>query len=229
MGTKLLIVDDEPFTVDMLETFLQINGYETVGALNGESGLLMAKVEKPELVILDLMLPDIEGYEVCQRIRAYPPTATVPVLVLSARAEPDSKARALAVGADAYMVKPVQFPALLSELTRLIEAKRPAPVVDIQDVDIQIEADSPAPVSPPAAPVLTTPAPNGNGAVHPAPTAPIVTPPANATTPSQPPASNDPKGDTKPLGSSGDKPTPPPDKDDTSKDDTKPKRPDNKP
>src|SRR5258707_8260466 len=107
MATKLLIVDDEPFTVDMLETFLQLNGFETVGAFNGEDGLVLIQVERPEIVILDLMLPDIEGYEVCQRLRSQPQSASLPVLVLSARAESASKEKAMAAGADAYMVKPV--------------------------------------------------------------------------------------------------------------------------
>ena len=79
--TKLLIVDDEPFTVDMLQTFLEINGFQAVGAFNGEDGLVLIKVEEPEIVILDLMLPDIEGYEVCQRIRGYPDTKNLPVLI----------------------------------------------------------------------------------------------------------------------------------------------------
>src|SRR5258708_5392243 len=123
MAIKLLIVDDEPFTVDMLQTFLEINGYETVGAFSGEDGLVMVKTERPHLLILDLMLPDIEGYEVCQRIRAYPPTASLPVLVVSAKAEATSKERAFAAGADGYLVKPIQFPQLLTELNRLL-AKR---------------------------------------------------------------------------------------------------------
>jgi DNA-binding response OmpR family regulator len=130
--TKLLIVDDEPFTVDMLQTFLQFNGYETIGALNGEDGLVMVKVEQPEIVILDLMLPDIEGYEVCSRIRSHPPTTNVPVLILSARADAASKERATASGADGYLVKPVQFPELLAELKRLLELKRPAPLSPAQ-------------------------------------------------------------------------------------------------
>jgi DNA-binding response OmpR family regulator len=119
--TKLLIVDDEPFTVDMLQTFLEINGFQAVGAFNGEDGLVLIKVEEPEIVILDLMLPDIEGYEVCQRIRGYPDTKNLPVLILSARADPASKERALAAGADGYLVKPVKFPELLTELNRLVE------------------------------------------------------------------------------------------------------------
>lgn len=121
--TKLLIVDDEPLTVDMLQTFLQLNGYEAVGVYNGEDGLVMVQVEQPEVLILDLMLPDIEGYEVCRRIRTQPEFeafARMPVLVLSARVEESSKQRAREVGADAYLTKPIKFAELLAELNRLI-------------------------------------------------------------------------------------------------------------
>ena len=82
---KVLIVDDEPFTVEMLETFLQLQGYETVGALNGENGIIFAQIESPDILILDLMMPDIQGFEVCRRLRTMPLTAALPVLVLSAR------------------------------------------------------------------------------------------------------------------------------------------------
>jgi DNA-binding response OmpR family regulator len=133
--TKLLIVDDEPFTVDMLATFLQINGYETVSALCGEDGLTMVQVEQPQIVILDLMLPDIPGFEVCERIRSYPPSMNVPVLILSARNDAGAKERARTAGANGYLVKPVQFPELLSELRRLLTEKRdvPMPVADPDD------------------------------------------------------------------------------------------------
>jgi DNA-binding response OmpR family regulator len=125
--TKLLIVDDEPLTVDMLQTFLQINGYETIGVYNGQDGLVMVQVEQPELLILDLMLPDIEGYEICQRIRTEPEYASfanIPVLILSARVEETSRKRAIEVGADAFLTKPVKFPELLAELNRLMAESR---------------------------------------------------------------------------------------------------------
>jgi DNA-binding response OmpR family regulator len=130
--TKLLIVDDEPYTVDMLQTFLQINGYETVGALNGEDGLVLVRVEQPDIVILDLMLPDIEGFEVCERIRSYPPTTNLPVLIISARNDAAAKERARAAGANGYLVKPVQFAELLSELNRLLSLKRDIPTVSAE-------------------------------------------------------------------------------------------------
>src|SRR5579862_9662228 len=126
MVTKLLIVDDEEFTVDMLQTFLQMNGFETIGALNGEDGLTLWQVEKPEIIILDLMLPDIEGYEVCRRIRKEMDSAVLPVLVLSARIEAASKEKAVSAGANAYLTKPVQFPVLLAELNRLVATKSQA-------------------------------------------------------------------------------------------------------
>jgi DNA-binding response OmpR family regulator len=143
--TKLLIVDDEPFTVDMLQTFLEINGFQAVGAFNGEDGLVLIKVEEPEIVILDLMLPDIEGYEVCQRIRGYPATAKLPVLILSARADAASKERAMAAGADGYLVKPVKFPELLTELNRLVERIKEAKEIPVPTVQ-------PLPLSTPPVP-----------------------------------------------------------------------------
>ena len=135
---KLLIVDDEPALVEMLHTFLRLNDFETVAAFNGRDGLVLVDVERPDLLILDLMLPDIEGYEVCQRIRKYPDGAKLPVLILSARADPLSKERAMAAGANAYLVKPVRFADLLTVLKRLLAAqpdmaKPPQPTPEAPD------------------------------------------------------------------------------------------------
>jgi DNA-binding response OmpR family regulator len=171
--TKLLIVDDEPFTVDMLSTFLQINGYEAVGALNGEDGLVLVKVEQPELVILDLMLPDIEGYEVCERIRAYPASAGLPVLIMSARADANSKERAVAAGANGYLVKPVKFPELLSELTRLLTLTREAAAR-------ALDVPKPAADSPASTPASTSDNPVKQDSIGGTPDAPK--PPASTTT-----------------------------------------------
>ncbi len=136
--TKLLIVDDEPALVEMLNVFLRLNDFETVSALNGKDGLVLADVEHPDLLILDLMLPDIEGYEVCRRIRTYPDGAKMPVVILSARADALSKERAMAAGANAYLVKPVRFADLLAALKRLLAgqsemAKPPEPAPQAPD------------------------------------------------------------------------------------------------
>jgi DNA-binding response OmpR family regulator len=124
---KVLIIDDEPFTVEMLQTFLQINGYEAIGALTGQDGIILTQVESPDIVLLDLMLPDIDGYDVCRRLRSLPITARLPVLILSARAAPADKDKGFAVGANGYLTKPVRFPDLLSELRRLLSTAMPHP------------------------------------------------------------------------------------------------------
>lgn len=188
--TRLLIVDDEPFTIDMLQTFLEINGYEIFSALNGEDGLILVKVEQPDIMILDLMLPDIEGYEVCQRLRGYPDTAGLPILILSARAEASSRERAIKAGADGYLTKPVQFGDLLSELERLASLKRDKPA-------------EPPPVATPPAPVTAPPA------VAMPPIAPPVAPPPTMTpiqAPIEPPKADLPKTDA--IPSKPDKPNP---------------------
>jgi len=176
--TKLLIVDDEEFTVDMLQTFLQFNGYETIGAFNGQDGLVLTQVEHPEIIILDLMLPDIEGYEVCRQIRTYPNGALLPVIVLSARTEAASKERAIQAGANAYLTKPVQFPLLLAELKRLMLAKSTLAVPEISEPT----PEPPVQIVPPLPTQITTPP-----AEIPIPTPPSAQPP-QVQPPATPPA-----------------------------------------
>jgi DNA-binding response OmpR family regulator len=122
MMPKILIVDDEPEIVDMLQTILDMRGYETLGAYNGTDGLLITRVDSPDLIILDMMLPDIEGVEVCRLVRSDPSTANVPVVILSARTAQTEVERGLAAGANAYMTKPVNLPRLFDELKKLLPA-----------------------------------------------------------------------------------------------------------
>jgi DNA-binding response OmpR family regulator len=120
---KLLVVDDEPLTVEMLETFLKLNGYETVAVLNGADALLMVQVEMPDAVLLDLQLPDLNGIEVCRKLRAgaYP---QLPVIMITAHGSPEMRRRALEAGANAYFTKPIRFPDLIAELNRLLAARQ---------------------------------------------------------------------------------------------------------
>jgi len=118
----IAIVDDEPHMVEMLSTFLKIKGYQTRGVNSGQEGLVLVQTEKPDAVLLDLMLPDIEGFEVCQKLRAMPDYAKLPILIVSARTDAASQARAEQAGASAYLTKPVNFPLLMTELDRLIKA-----------------------------------------------------------------------------------------------------------
>lgn len=128
MTTKLIaIIDDEPRTVEMIATFLKLKGYETRSALLGHEGLTLVQTVKPDALLLDLMLPDIEGYDVCQRLRTMPEFATLPILIVSARTEQASIDRATAAGADAYFTKPVKFPELIATLDELISARASTP------------------------------------------------------------------------------------------------------
>lgn len=117
----ILVVDDEPHIVEMMTTFLTLKGYDVLGAYTGEGGLAMIYSEKPDAVLLDLMLPDIEGFEVCQRLRETDEFAQLPVLIISARTDSASKARAENAGADAYFTKPIAMPRLIAELEQRLE------------------------------------------------------------------------------------------------------------
>lgn len=119
-GKTVVIVDDEPAMVDMLTTFLTMKGFQVHGAYTGMAGLDAIERVHPDIVLLDLMLPDIDGFEVCRRLRSNPAYASLPVVIISARAETEAVERAMGAGANAYMVKPLRFPELLEEIAKLV-------------------------------------------------------------------------------------------------------------
>ena len=122
MSAKLLVVDDEPATVEMIATFMEINAYEVVSAYSGLQGLSIMELEKPDMLILDLMMPDIEGFEFCERMRQTARFALTPILVISARTDPEAIERAYAAGANGYLTKPFNLLDLLGEVQRLTTA-----------------------------------------------------------------------------------------------------------
>lgn len=105
-GKKILVVDDEPDLLRLLEFLLRNEGYEVVCAQDGTSALEMAKTQKPDIILLDVVLPDMDGREVCRRLRSSPDTSATPIWMLSARTqEPDIK-QSLQAGADKHVAKP---------------------------------------------------------------------------------------------------------------------------
>lgn len=123
--TKILIVDDDPDLLLLLNKMLKRIGAETVMAENGESGLALLKAQQFDLLVLDLMLPDIDGYEVLERVRADKDLKDLPVLILSARADPDAISKGLEAGADGYLTKPYLPNTLTSRVrTMLAEGRR---------------------------------------------------------------------------------------------------------
>ncbi|MCL1843896.1 MAG: response regulator transcription factor [Defluviitaleaceae bacterium] len=103
MSAKILIVDDEKAIVDILAYNLRKEGYETIEANDGKTGLELALSENPDLVILDIMMPGLDGYEVCKRLRK---VSQVPVIMLTAKAEESDKVLSFELGADDYITKP---------------------------------------------------------------------------------------------------------------------------
>ena len=113
MERRVLVVDDEKNIVDMISYNLKKEGYEVVGVHDGESGLAAVKQHNPDLVLLDIMMPGLDGYEVCRRIREF---SEVPVIMLTARAEELDKVLGLSLGADDYVTKPFSLRELMARV-----------------------------------------------------------------------------------------------------------------
>ena len=121
MTSKILIVDDERMLVETIEFNLQKAGFETVVAFDGESALAQARTHGPDLVVLDLMLPKISGWEVCRALRQDPDyRLSGPILMLTARGEESDKVIGLELGADDYMVKPFGMRELVARVRALL-------------------------------------------------------------------------------------------------------------
>jgi CheY-like chemotaxis protein/MinD-like ATPase involved in chromosome partitioning or flagellar assembly len=119
---KILLVDDDPKAVKLMGYILLKEGYEVVPALSGKEALELLDREKIDLVILDIMMPEMDGYEVCRRIRANPATAKIPVVMLTAKAMPEDRIAGYEAGADHYLTKPV-LPAELVATVKAILAR----------------------------------------------------------------------------------------------------------
>ena len=126
MGKTVLIVEDEQNIVDILSFNLEREGYDTLEAYDGSTGLQLALEQNPDLVLLDLMLPGMDGFEVCRRIRET--GSAVPILMLTAREEETDKVLGLELGADDYITKPFGMRELLARVKANIRRSAMAPV-----------------------------------------------------------------------------------------------------
>ncbi|HXY06191.1 MAG TPA: response regulator [Burkholderiaceae bacterium] len=120
MTTRVLVVDDEPNIVTSLEFLLEDAGFDVRTAANGQEALEKTAQFAPDLILLDVMMPVLNGYEVCQRLKSDPKTRAVRVLMLSAKGRDVEVAKGLELGADAYMTKPFATRDLLAKVQDLL-------------------------------------------------------------------------------------------------------------
>ena len=122
MAKKILIADDEPNIVTALEFLLQRGGYEVLIARDGEEALKTLESARPDLVLLDIMMPVKSGYEICRRIRERPEWAHIKVVMLSAKGRDAEVNKGMAMGADLYVTKPFSTRELMDQIKGLLAA-----------------------------------------------------------------------------------------------------------
>jgi DNA-binding response OmpR family regulator len=120
VAKRVLIVDDEPNIVTALEFLLEKRGYEVKVATNGEVALAEVEAFKPDLVLLDVMMPKVSGYEVCQRMRANPQWQGIKIVMLSAKGREVEVSKGMSLGADLYVTKPFSSAELVATIDRLV-------------------------------------------------------------------------------------------------------------
>jgi two-component system, OmpR family, KDP operon response regulator KdpE len=142
MSTRALVVEDDPNIVDLIRSNLSVRGFDTVVSADGNRALQLLDTESPDIVLLDLMLPGVDGFELCRQIRE---RSAVAIIVVSARGGERDKVTALNVGADDYMTKPFSIEELLARITATLRRTRPAaspdaapPVITIGDLVIDL-------------------------------------------------------------------------------------------
>jgi two-component system, cell cycle response regulator DivK len=120
---KILYIEDNEDNIYVVSRRLQRKGYEVLIARDGAEGLVQAKSRAPALILVDLGLPVIDGWEVTRQLRVAPETAAVPIIALSAHAMPEDRERALAAGCNDFIAKPVDFPHLINRIEVLLRTK----------------------------------------------------------------------------------------------------------
>jgi two-component system, cell cycle response regulator DivK len=120
---RLLYVEDNEMNCDFLSRRLQRRGHEVLIAVNGQEGLIMAEAEQPDLILMDMSLPVIDGWEATRRLKRSPETQKIPIIGLTAHAMSTDRAKCLEAGCDDYDTKPVELPRLLEKIEGLLGAR----------------------------------------------------------------------------------------------------------
>ena len=139
----VLLVEDEPAQREMLAYNLEAEGFDVIAADNGEDGLILVDENDPDLIVLDWMMPQLSGIEVCRRLKSNSKTRQIPVIMLSARAEEVDRVRGLETGADDYVVKPYSVIELMARVKAHLRRIRAAAVGDrLEYADIMLDPET---------------------------------------------------------------------------------------
>jgi two-component system cell cycle response regulator DivK len=121
---RILLIEDNELNRDMLSRRLQKRGYEVVTAVDGETGVTAAQAEAPDLILMDISLPGIDGWEATRQLKTAPQTRHIPIVALTAYAKPGDREKAMSVGCDDYDTKPIELVRLLEKIKVLIDQGR---------------------------------------------------------------------------------------------------------
>lgn len=133
----LLIVDDTPENISVLLEFLTHVGFRVLVAQNGQRGIRTAEYALPDLILLDVMMPDLDGFDVCQYLKASPNTQDIPIIFMTALSDADSKVKGLKVGAADYIVKPIQYDELLARVNTHLKIRKQQQQIQAQNEQLQ--------------------------------------------------------------------------------------------
>ncbi len=140
MSAKVLVVEDEAPLSELLSYNLSAEGFAVRLAENGEEAEILVSEERPDLIVLDWMLPGVSGIELCRRLRSRPETRAIPILMLTARGEEGDRIRGLSTGADDYVVKPFSLPELMARIKAILRRASPDRLADVLRVaDIELD------------------------------------------------------------------------------------------
>jgi DNA-binding response OmpR family regulator len=120
---KILLVDDHQTVFRLMQAIVRIKGYELIYAESGQQGIVMARQEQPDMILLDVMMPDIDGFKVCQYLKENEDTKDIPVMFLTARGAEDDLETGRKAGADGFMTKPFQTVEVLKQIEKLLAEK----------------------------------------------------------------------------------------------------------
>jgi CheY-like chemotaxis protein len=121
---KILLIDDHKTVLKLIEAIIRLKGYDLIYAENGHQGISSARQEKPDLILLDVMMPDLDGFKVCQYLKSEPETKDIPVIFLTARGAEDDLEFGRKAGADGFISKPFQTMDVLKQVEQMLAGRQ---------------------------------------------------------------------------------------------------------